>query len=695
MKKVIYFSLIFTLFCSSLYPQTGWFIQNVSSSSHLHSIYFPSANTGYIAGWASELIKTTDGGNNWFHINNLYMDVQSIFFINNDIGWECGGAGIIGYTTNGGYTWYNQNSGFTAHLYSILFLNTTTGWVVGDGGKILKTNDAGYNWVNVNVGTSYNLTSVIFANNLTGWIIGDHGTIIKTTNGGDNWFFQYPGVTNNIGKLFCINPSTGWLTGDGGIILKTTNGGGNWITQQSGTSNWIMTSYFPSVNTGYIAGVSGTILKTTNGGNNWFSQVSNTSNDFRSNFFFNDSTGFTVGFYGTVVKTTNGGISPPAVPTLISPANNSINIPLTPTMTWNSVAGANNYTIQISTTPNFLVYTDSTTTINTQYSIPAGKLQGGYTYFWRVRASNAIGPSNWSTVWNFGTTIGPDAPTLLSPLNGAMGVILTPTLDWNDVPTAISYLVVVSTNSSFNTITDSVTVNVSQRVIPSGKLSAGGTYYWRVCANNGTITGPWSTVWNFHTITVPNIPNLISPPNYATNQSLTPTLIWDSITNATYYKVQLSTISNFAVITDSATVSNHQYTVPNGKLSLNITYFWRVFAGNQYGTSGWSAIWRFTVNPVGLSLIENIIPSDFKLYANYPNPFNPATKVKFDIPKTSLAKLIVYDALGREIEKLVDNELKAGSYEYTWNASKYNSGVYFVRFISEKYSETRKMVLMK
>jgi len=696
MKKIIrFFILTIFLFTSVSFSQTGWYVQNVSSTNHLHSIYFPSASTGYIAGWASEFIKTTDGGNNWFHLNCITIDAQSTFFINNDVGWISGGAGVIGYTTNGGNSWVNQVSGFTGHLYSIVFINTTTGWVVGDGGKILKSTNSGINWSTVSSGTTYNLTSICFINSNTGWITGDHGIIFKTINSGDNWFTQNPGVTNNVGKAFFVNETTGWVTGDVGIILKTTTGGNSWILQQSGTSNWIMTSYFVSASTGWIAGVSGIILKTTNGGDNWFTQTSNTSNDFRCNYFLNSLTGFTVGFNGTVVKTTNGGIAAPATPVLISPANNSVDISLTPTLTWGAVGGADNYTVQISTTPNFLVYNDSITTTNIQYTVPSGKLQEGYTYFWRVKASNSIGSSSWSSVWNFATHIGPEAPTLVSPLNGATGIILTPTLDWNDVPAATGYLVEISPNSSFSIITDSATVTVSQRTVPAGKLLANNIYYWRVCAMNSTTSGPWSVVWNFYTVTTPPVPNLVSPANFALNQPRTPTLIWDSLATATFYKVQISTVSNFIVIVDSATVSNHQYIVPLGKLFDNITYFWRVYAGNQYGTSSWSVVWRFTVNPVGLSYNGNSIPDDFKLYTNYPNPFNPATKVKFDIPKSTPAKLIVYDALGRTVETLVNKELPAGTYEYTWNASKYNSGIYFIRFVSDKYTETKRMVLLK
>lgn len=98
---------------------------------------------------------------------------------------------------------------------------------------------------------------------------------------------------------------------------------------------------------------------------------------------------------------------------------------------------------------------------------------------------------------------------------------------------------------------------------------------------------------------------------------------------------------------------------------------------------------------IGFISISNDIPESFSLYQNYPNPFNPQTKIKFDVPKASFTKLIIYDLLGREIAKLVNEELKPGTYEADWDGSNYSSGVYFYKIISGDFVETKKMVLMK
>ena len=106
-------------------------------------------------------------------------------------------------------------------------------------------------------------------------------------------------------------------------------------------------------------------------------------------------------------------------------------------------------------------------------------------------------------------------------------------------------------------------------------------------------------------------------------------------------------------------------------------------------------IFKTTNGGVGIQPISNEIPDKFSLYQNYPNPFNPSTKIRFDLHKTTHAKIIVFDVLGRELVTLVDEELQAGSFEVDWNGSNYPSGVYFYRLETKEYSQTKKMLMMK
>jgi hypothetical protein len=93
--------------------------------------------------------------------------------------------------------------------------------------------------------------------------------------------------------------------------------------------------------------------------------------------------------------------------------------------------------------------------------------------------------------------------------------------------------------------------------------------------------------------------------------------------------------------------------------------------------------------------INTEAPNEFKLEQNYPNPFNPVTNIKFQIPKYGSVILKIYDALGREIKSLVNEELNPGTYEVNWEASDYPSGIYFYKLFTTDFSETKKMVLLK
>ena len=98
---------------------------------------------------------------------------------------------------------------------------------------------------------------------------------------------------------------------------------------------------------------------------------------------------------------------------------------------------------------------------------------------------------------------------------------------------------------------------------------------------------------------------------------------------------------------------------------------------------------------IGVHAISNNVPDNYALHQNYPNPFNPTTKIKFELPKSSFVKLIVYDILGREITKLINDKLTAGSYETEWNASTYPSGIYFYKIATNDFSDVKKMILIK
>lgn len=104
---------------------------------------------------------------------------------------------------------------------------------------------------------------------------------------------------------------------------------------------------------------------------------------------------------------------------------------------------------------------------------------------------------------------------------------------------------------------------------------------------------------------------------------------------------------------------------------------------------------NYTDGPVGITQTGNEVPVRFGLYQNFPNPFNPATKIKFDLASSTFVKISVYDVAGREISVPVSQNMNAGSYEMEFDASRLPSGVYFYRIETAEFTSIRKMVLVK
>jgi hypothetical protein len=132
-----------------------------------------------------------------------------------------------------------------------------------------------------------------------------------------------------------------------------------------------------------------------------------------------------------------------------------------------------------------------------------------------------------------------------------------------------------------------------------------------------------------------------------------------------------------------------------GVLFVNNKYYWRVNASSAILIGPWSVIWNFRISPTGEINFETRYPNNFKLYSNYPNPFNPTTNIKFNVAKLSDVKIVVYDVTGREVQLLVNESLNPGTYETSFDGSNYSSGVYFYKIMAGDFSETKKMLLIK
>ncbi|MGD0038002.1 MAG: pectinesterase family protein [Bacteroidota bacterium] len=138
---------------------------------------------------------------------------------------------------------------------------------------------------------------------------------------------------------------------------------------------------------------------------------------------------------------------------------------------------------------------------------------------------------------------------------------------------------------------------------------------------------------------------------------------------------------------EAATYSLSNIYAKNSSSSTNITYDWMPT--------------NAAINdnmPFVLTSVNNAssqVPTAFALHQNYPNPFNPSTTISYDLPRSGMVSLKVYDLLGREVATLTNGMKNAGSYREVFDGSKLASGVYFARLKTDAMSNTIKLIMMK
>jgi len=277
----------------------SWSINHRATSSIFRRIQFINNNTGYVGG--QHLIKTTNGGSNWFLVYPSLF-AEDIYFISNDTAWYADPNSLVGgvfFTSNGGASWQQQFSGGNQNPNKIYMYNGRIGFMSNNSASpnIYKTTNSGVNWT-INL-PGENFTDMYFIDSLTGWKCSsfESGFIRKTTNGGINWNIQTippeapPFLFSRMNRFTFINADTIWGVGGTynfgsgiyrGVLYKTTNGGINWGYQIPDTAIHIPAySYvqFTDKNKGWAYLTAPTGIHTRLGGDTTLLNVNQISNE--------------------------------------------------------------------------------------------------------------------------------------------------------------------------------------------------------------------------------------------------------------------------------------------------------------------------------------------------------------------------------------------------------------------------------
>ena len=385
--------------------------------------------------------------------------------------------------------------------------------------------------------------------------------------------------------------------------------------------------------------------------------------------------------------------TPPATPSLVSPADGAQITNTTPTLDWTDVTDPSGvtYTVQLSVDPDFGSFVVNQANLtSSQYSVST-QLSVGTTYYWRVKAvDGASNESDWAVPYSFsiiqtgGDTTPPAVPTLVSPADGTQTTNRRPTLSWNSVsdPSGVTYSLQVAKDSQFSTLVVDETGLSSPQYSFSADLDVLTTYYWRVRAVDGAgNTSSWSSAWRFIIVvtggdtTPPNAPTLVSPSNGSQTFNRQPTFDWSDVTDPSgvSYTLQISANPSFTVLAvNQQGISQSQYTL-TVSLVAGSTYYWRVKAVDGAGNSSqWSDTWSLVIISSATDTQNPTIGS----YTKYENIYMLGNKIVIEAKVTDdtevssvVLKYKIGDAVSYQNINFVKKTGTTDTYVATINAS--------------------------
>lgn len=731
MKKKIT-ALMFLLFTIIFYSNSyaGWTQIPTGSSAYLTAIFFTDANTGYIGGMNGYLAKTTNGGNSWTIQDPIFASpfVRDISFINANTGYLCGDDGFIRKTTTGGTTWFPLTTNTSFGIYGIDAVDELHVYASVTNGTILRSTDGGANFTPVPVSANQMLT-VDFSSKDTGYAAGQGGVVYRTTDAGLSWTFLNASTLNNFWDIYALNNNDLYLAAYYGTLRRTDDGGSNF---KNAFVNNALLEGIQMLNSmiGYACGLDGVILKTTDGGITWDQQISNSTESLQALFFTDAKTGYMVGSAGTLLKTTDGSDNFSVA--VLSPNNREV---LTTGSTfkiqWSSVFPGNaklEYSVNNGASWDVI-----------QNSVPAESFE----YDWIV-------PSAYSSNCKVKIT-SIDNPSISDVSDGTFTMVTTnpfynvPELvyyKFNDgINTTPNYAVpgeiigdadIVGMTLQNGGLADSSLVGQGGNGLTNKVSTNWATYLpssgWTIgfwVSNISLGTDPNNAVFLFTDITADNIRCYYGGALGLTGTDTAIMFRCNGMSNIripvvqgqTYYihlvyekfpstvKVYVNGVltqdnpqSPFFII-GNGPFAIGAYANANSSLAQNMRMDeFRVY-DRSLGQAEISATWNITFNNIITGVQSQSItqPGNFILYDNYPNPFNPATVIRYSLSEDRFVSLKIYDALGKEVAALVNERQDAGTYNYQFSTLDYNlsSGIYFYKLEAGDFSVTKRMVLLK
>ena len=641
---------------------SGWQIRDGGYTDRLFSVSIIGNNI-WATGLDGTILHCSDGsGTSWeTQTSGVDKQLRSVFFLNDNLGWCVGLNETILRTTNGGNDWDIIYTGGTQAYMEVVFLDENNGWLAGTAGNngvIKYTTDGGSTWRNSIIPAS-RINSIHFSDLNFGCAVGDGGKIFKTTNGGSDWALAVSNTTTDLQSVYLFSSGSGYAVGNDGTIINTIDYAANWSPQNSGT-----TEHLNAIYDGWIVGDAGKILYTSNAGATWEQDCTGFTDNLLSLDFVTDNIGYATGVNGKIYRTTDGGLTWPLLPTNITVGLGKVQFINLDTgwvasshYIYRTTDGGSSWKQQLYLPqPNEVIFD-----VEFVKGLPGepvfGFACGGLAGFWKS--------TNGGETWSGGSAC----------TNGNF-------LGCSFVDKNNGWLVGVP--STVNTITIMRTTD------------GGGTFV----EQTNPIIEPYMRDVCFVTdqrgLAVGNNGKTLYTSDGGANWEERPngSKVWQEVFLSETGKAW--TVGFYGSIAHSddwgytwQMQRSGVYETLNGIDFINDNEGWIV--GNN-GTI------LHTTNG-GVTFVEDEkiyeIPTTYSLSNNFPNPFNPSTKIQYSIPQSNNVVIKIFNVLGKEVETLVNEEKPVGTYEITWNTENLPSGVYFYQLTAGKFIETKKMILMK
>ena len=494
------------------------------------------------------------------------------------------------------------------------------------------------------------------------FVAANGNSLYRTVNGGATWVLRNTGLAAGgnlygLSALDSLNCWVGWLNASSGTpasIYRTTNGGVSWTLQ------WTLAGSFPdgikmfTPNYGIVIADPTASAQpyqfrfTTNGGTTWnlspTSPIATSEFGVINAFEFIDTNIIWVGSANTVASATSAKI-------------------------YRTVNGING------------------TWLNTAVNGTGGTAGLYYQAIAFIDKNNGLAGSNGADLVK--TTNGGLTWTTVTPPSGMTVFAAINMFGFKDGSNVIRMALVDGTPTYHCYKTTDLGTTWTEELLPVLGSTNGIQHMQFINGSLGYSGGLAGTIMKF------SAPTPVELTSFTANSTMGKvSLNWRTATevNNKGFEIQRkSDDNNWIVIAfkngNGTTTNANYYTFTDNISSLNANKL--SYRLNQIDFNGQSQY-----SPV--VLVDNIIPINYSVSQNFPNPFNPSTIIKYQLPQNSLVSLKVYNSLGQEAATLVNGMVNAGSHEVQFNASNLSSGVYYyVIKTGNNFVQTKKMILVK